>query len=284
MMVGDSIIESGGISVVDKKALSARGWPKAGEVREYIVYRNGESIELQLTFAKVRTIDIPKKIIPFIVGLFFVILGMYSYFRLRTGISVIYAFFTLLFAYNFLLGPHLVDDVSSRIVDIFINSVRVFCLPPLVQFLLKYPPENKFIKKNSNLIWLYSPAILIIILGGISVLLLPDEEGVFNQLAGILTIVYTLIYLVWSVLILIRKFVKANSEKRKILGLNLMIWGVSIALIPLIIIFIISMITQNPNIAGGNYGLLILIAIPVFFTLALFKQHKYLTNKAPDDT
>jgi len=282
MKIGDIIIdvirENDKITNTEKKIPSERGRSKVGEEREYVVDRNGETLTLQFTLGATTNKKKVYRVIYYIMGLVFISLGLFTHYRVKSALSLSYAafavFFACFFAVLFPIGPYIGNTLLSTIAAGTGISFELISLSVLVHFLLKYPPASNFIKKRSKQIWPYVPVILVLVFCWITVIFLPGKTSISDQVFYASLIIFTFVYFIWSLVILIRKFVKANSEIRRTSGLNLILWGGCLGLPSIFISVIISFITNDSTLSGGGYVLLLIIAIPLFFMLAIFKQNK----------
>ena len=272
--VGDVIKKNGGISVTDTKALTSRGRAKIGEVREFVVERAGDELTLQLTFAAMNSKDRALNIVAFIIGLFFIVLGVYAHNKIKTLLSLSFAVFALCFGFNFMFGLYASDELLRKIINGFGNTVVLFSIAALAGFMLKYPPQSNFLNKKGSHLWLYIPAAALIIFIWILIFVQPESTSSLNQFMRILFGVFIVGYFGLALITLIIKYAKSNTEERKSRGLNLLLWGAIIGLVPILIIFIIQTVSPKTILPGNDYIFITFIAIPIFFTMALIKQDK----------
>jgi hypothetical protein len=188
-------------------------------------------------------------------------------------------FFAYIFAVTFPIGPYISSILLRKIAMGISISFELISLSVLVHFLFKYPPVNNLINKRISQIWPYLPVILLLVFGWISILFLPGKNSISYQVFSASYLLFTFVYFIWSLFIVIRKFVKVDSEERRSSGLNLILWGSCLGIPSIFISVIISFITSDSTLSGGGYILLLIIAIPVFFMLAIFKHKKYLVLK-----
>ena len=184
--VGDVIKKNGGISVTDTKALTSRGRAKIGEVREFVVERAGDELTLQLTFAAMNSKDRALNIVAFIIGLFFIVLGVYAHNKIKTLLSLSFAVFALCFGFNFMFGLYASDELLRKIINGFGNTVVLFSIAALAGFMLKYPPQSNFLNKKGSHLWLYIPAAALIIFIWILIFVQPESTSSLNQFMRIL--------------------------------------------------------------------------------------------------
>ena len=274
MELGDVLIKNGGIPVTDLKALSKRERAKIGEVREYVVERNGEELTLQITFVGLTKKYFAQNIAMYILGLLFILLGIFTNNKVRTGLSLTFAIFSVFLGFNFFNGPYIDNNVLARIVNIITVVIVFVSIAVLAQFMLKYPPESKLLNKKQKLIWLYAPASVLVLFFIAIILILPDSTSTLNQLITFAVSIIVVGYFILSLVVLIRKAVKYSPELRKESGLNLLVLGAVIGLVPIIIIQILYAIKPDTSLPGEDFYFLIFGAIPIFFSIAILKQNK----------
>jgi hypothetical protein len=272
--VGDIIKRTGGISVTDQKSLSMRERPKIGEVREFVIVRNGEDLTLQLTFSALPDKDKSLNTAAFLIGLVFVLLGIFTYYKTGSVLSLSFALFAVTFGSTFLYGPYVPPGILSSLLSILFSALLMFSFVVLAVFLLKYPPRSPFLDDENSGKILYAPAILIVLIIGVLELLHPDSSAAINTSLNLLFGVIIIFYFGVSVVTLIQKYRNATPHGRDATGLNFMLWGTLIGLLPVLIYFIITTISPKTILPGSDYIFLTFTAIPVFFALALFKQQK----------
>jgi hypothetical protein len=274
MEVGDILESSGGISMQDNKALSQRERAKIGESREYVINRNGEEQTLELTYSalpqKNKTLDL----IGFIMGLLFVILGLYANSRLKTALSFSFAFFAVLFGFNFFNGPYINPGMLDQFIGAISLTIVLLSFAALAQFMLKYPPESPLLSKKNGQTWLYIPAAIVVAFFWIIILAQPDGTSTMNTIVRLLIGVFVLFYFGLALVTLIRKYLKASSSERQSTGLNYMLIGTVLGLLPILIYFTIQTISPKTILPGDDYVQLTFVLIPVFFTLGLLELNK----------
>ena len=272
--VGDVIKKNGGISVTDSKALSSRERPKIGDEREFVVERAGSDLTLQLTFAAMNNKDKALNIVAFIIGLFFIVLGVYAHTKIKTFLSLSFAIFALCFGFNFMFGPYASDELLRKIINAFANTVVLFSIAALANFMLKYPPHSNFLNKKGSLLWLYIPAVALIVFFWILIFVQPDSTSSLNQIIRLLIGVFIVGYFGVALVTLIIKYAKSTAEQRQLRGLNLLLFGTLIGLVPILIAMLVQTISPKTLLPGSDYFYITFIAIPIFFTTALIKQDK----------
>lgn len=267
LQIGDVIQSTGGIPVTDTKALVERGRPEIGESREFVVDRNGEEVTASLTYAELSEKDSMLNTLAFVMGILFIVMGIFTHYRKKTVLSFTFAVFMLCFGFIFFNGPYIEPGFTERVLSALSITIVLFSFAALANYMLYYPPKSKY-----NLKLLYAPAILAALVFWGLEMTLPDSTSTLNLAIRIMIGAVIIFYFALSLFVLIRKYIKATPEERKVSGLNLMLIGALIGLLPILIYFTINTISPGTILPGNDYIFLTFIAIPVFFTLALLQK------------
>jgi membrane-associated protease RseP (regulator of RpoE activity) len=264
MQVGDKVLSSGGIDINDNKALSQRDRPKAGDTRVYVVDRNGEEISLELTFSALNSKDRNLNTLASVVGLLFILIGLYAHNKHRTDLSLSFAVFAVCFGFIFTSGPHIKPGVLNSVVNSLSALIVIFSFATLANYLLKYPKKSKY---NRN--FLFVPGVLAVLLIWFLNFTQPESTGSMNMAIRLFFGAIIIFYFGTALLTLLRKYFKANSAERSSRGLNMMLVGSLIGLLPILIYFTANTISPGIDLPGNDYVVLTFAAIPIFFMLAL---------------
>ncbi len=267
LQIGDVIKSTGGIPVTDTKAQMARNRAEIGESREFIVDRNGEEVATSITYAELSSRDSMLNNLAFVMGILFIVMGIFTHYRKKTALSFTFAIFMLCFGFIFFNGPYIEPGFSERIISAVSITIVLFSFAALANYMLYYPP-----KSNYNVRWLYAPAILTALFFWGLELTLPDSTSTLNLVIRMVIGGVIIFYFALALYTLIRKYIKASAEERKVSGLNLMLIGALIGLLPILVYFTINTISPGTILPGNDYVFLTFIAIPVFFTLALLQE------------
>lgn len=271
--VGDEIVSTGGISVTDTKALVQRDRPKIGETREFVVNRGGEEMSFQLTYQEMSSKNRSLNWAGFIIGLLFILFGVYAHNKIRSNLSLAFAVFALCFGFIFLGGPYISSPFLGQVVGSVATTVVLFSFTALAIFMLKYPPESKFLESKNSKRLLYIPLIILTLIIWILNLVQPDSSSTLNTVMRLLFGVYIIFYFLVALITLFNKFRRADATMRSSTGLNMMLVGAIIGLLPILIYFSISVISPATILPGNDYVFLTFAAIPIFFTIGLQQLH-----------
>ena len=249
LQLGDVIKSTGGISVSDTKALNKRQRAEIGETREIVVDRNGEEVSLQLTYTKMIDKDRTNNIIGFVLGLLFILLGIYANNKHKTSLSSAFAVFAVCFGLLFMNGPYITSITLSTFVAVISSAVFLFAFTALAIYMLRYSPESSFLSsKNSKLI--YVPMLVLLLVIVVLEIVQPDSSGTLNMITRLMFGIFIIGYFLIALITLIKKYSKASSEDKTNNGLNLMLLGVIIGIVPILIEFTIRTISPETEVPG----------------------------------
>lgn len=270
MKLGDIIKSTGGIAVTDTKARNARPRATIGETREIVVERNGENVTLQLTYAEMLDKDSTNNIVGFVIGLLFIILGIYGNNKHKSALSFAFAVFMVCFGFLFMNGPYIASVALNSLVGVISTAVFLFSFTALAIYMLRYPPESSFLSgKNSKL--LHVPMLILLAIIVILEIFQPDGSGTLNMVMRLLFGVFIIGYFLIALITLIRKYSRSNSEERNKNGMNLMLLGVIIGIVPILVYFTVGTLSPGTELPGNDYVFYTLAAMPICFTMALNK-------------
>jgi len=263
MQVGDVIILNGGIDANNNKELFQRERAKAGDVREFLLDRNGKEVTVSLTFSELNEKDKSLNKVALAIGLLFVLIGFWALYKHKSGLSKAFAIFSLCFGFIFMSGPYIGPGILSNLVNSASTTIVIFSFAFLLKYMLQYPPESKKQKL------LYLPAILIVLLIWVLNFVQPDGSGTFNMVIRLFFGIVIIFYFLSSLITLIRKYMRSSAEDRKSNGLNLMMIGTVVGVLPILIYFTAGVISPGIELPGDDYIFLTFAAIPIFFSMAL---------------
>jgi PDZ domain len=274
---GDVIKSTGGIAVTDTKALNKRERAKIGETRDIVVDRNGEEQTLQLTYAASPDKNKTNNMIGFIIGLLFIVLGLYANNKHKSALSSSFAVFALCFGFLFMGGPYISSVILGSVIGVISTAIVLFSFTALAIYMLRYTPESSFLSsKNYKLI--YVPMLVVLAVIVVLQVTQMDSSGTLNMVMRLLFGGFIIVYFLISVVTLIRKYMNASATVRSEKGLNMMLIGTVIGLLPILIYFTINTISPGADLPGNDYVFYTFAAIPIFFTLALNKLNSASTS------
>ena len=271
MQVGDVRKSIDGISMTDSKAFSKRKRTEIGQIVEIVVDRNGEEQALQVTYSALPDKNSTLNMSAFIMGLIFVLLGLYVHLKKKTALTFAFAAFGVLFGFIWFNGPNINPGFLNDLVNSINITVIMFAFVALARFVLQYPPQSSFLV-GGNSRWIYAPATVIVVIIWILNFAQPDSTSSLNVTINMLFFVVIVFYFGLSLIKLISKYSKANAEERKSSGLNQMLLGAVLGLLPFLIFFTVNQLSPTTILPGDDYMFLTFAFIPIFFSMALMQK------------
>jgi len=271
MQVGDVMKSYDGIAVTDSKAFSKRNRTEIGQTVEIVVDRNGEEQALQVTYIAQPDKNSGLNIAAFVMGLLFIILGLYVDSKKKTALSHAFALFGVLFGFIWFNGPYINPGFLRELVNSISITIVMLAFVALACFILQYPPKSSFLKGGDSR-WTYVPAVVVVLIIWFLNFAQPDSTSTLNVSLNMLFYVVIVFYFGVSLVTLIGKYSKANAETRSSSGLNHMFLGAILGIVPFLIVFTINRISPTTVLPGDDYIFLTFAFIPIFFSAALLKK------------
>ena len=271
MQVGDVMKSYDGILVTDSKAFSKRKRTEIGQTVEIVVDRNGEEHILQVTYSALPNKISMLNMAAFIMGLIFILLGLYVHLKKKTALTFAFAVFGVFFGFIWFSGPNIAPGFLNNLFDSINITIIMFAFVALARFILQYPKQSSFLN-GGNSRWVYAPAAVIVAVMWIMNFAQPDSTSGLNVTLDMLFFAVILFYFGLSLITLIGKYSKANAEERKSLGLNYMLLGAVLGLLPFLMFFIVNQLSPTTVLPGDDYMFLTFAFIPIFFSMALMQK------------
>ena len=264
LQVGDKIISLGGIAVTDAEGRTRRARPEVGETWEFVVERDGATVSLDVTFGE----PVPERKIlahaSFLVGFCFIGFTMRAYLQKQTASTQALALLGTLFSLAFLGGPYF-ENYMLRSVDNAINVFLIwFGVASILNFLLVH------LKSGGNRL-LYLPALVVGLFIAWRILATPEATSGLNNFGNVLFGVVAGFYLIGSLVTVYKSFSGASASERESQGLQLMMIGALIGLVPPIVSIVVGVIAPQAVLPGQNFYFLSMIALPITWSMAVLK-------------
>ncbi|MDH3491511.1 MAG: PDZ domain-containing protein [Gammaproteobacteria bacterium] len=264
LMVGDFIVSLGGIATSDAKAQLQRERPKVGEAWEFIVERDGEMVSLDVTFGEPVA---QRKLIAhagFLVGFCFIGFTIWAYLQKQTASTIALAIAGTLGSLIFIAGPYFATYTLRNLDAALVNILLFLGVASLLNFLLVH-----FRSKSNRLIYL--PGLAAGLFIAYRILAAPEATGALNTFSNIFIGVIVAFYFIAALVTLYRGYSSASPEDRANQGLNLMLIGALIGLLPSLIATVTAIFAPQVVLPGGNFYFLTLVALPITWSMAVLK-------------
>jgi len=118
------------------------------------------------------------------------------------------------------------------------------------------------------------PMLVLLLVIVVLEIVQPDRSGTLNMITRLMFGIFIIGYFLIALITLIKKYSKASSEDKTNNGLNLMLLGVIIGIVPILIEFTIRTISPETEVPGSDYLWYTFAAMPICFTLALNKLYQ----------
>ncbi len=269
--VDDMITSIGGIAVEDTKAQTARPRATIGEVRTYEVMRDGTAVSLDMTYAALDGTPLMLAYLGTVVGLCFLLFGLWAYLRGPTPATTLLAILGLTFGLAFLGTPYFESLTIRNLVGAVVVTTVLMGFAVLLHFLLTFPTRRPFMEKGNATKILYGPAILVAALIIWVNVFQPDATSTLNLFFRTVIGLFFVGYFGLSLLTFLRSYASAPPETRSSDGLNLMLVGVVLGLGPSVVSGVVGLVSPSTILPGSQYYFLLLGLIPITFAMATTK-------------
>jgi hypothetical protein len=228
--------------------------------------------EVAITFASLPIRDVALSWVAFFIGLAFIGCGLWAYSKAPSRSSLLLAVTGLFLGIAFIGGPYISSYILRTIVNTVVLLLVVFGLATLLHCLLEFPKPKAILQKKHITKVLYAPAAVMAIFYVWLIIFEPVGTAGLNNLANALTGILVVGYFGLSVVALIHSYVKAGSEERSRFGLNWLLVGVLVGLLPLTIGSLI--VTLAPSVVppGVDFYFVTMILIPITMALAVMRS------------
>lgn len=282
LRIGDRIITYNGISVEDARAFREMPWPQIGETRILVVERTAETtlaageegpvtLEVALTYGARPLKYHAISWVTFIVGLCFIGCGLLAYIKAPSRPAMLLAVAGLCMGISFLSGPYIGSYTLRTIVNSVILVLELLGFGAFLHLLMVFPKRKAFLGKAHAAKVLYAPIALIALFSLWLIIFVSQRTGAFNTMVNVIYGIFAVVYLALALVALIHSFVKATPDDRSRYGLNLMLAGLLIPVLPLIVIWMVSIIAPNVIVPGFDFLILVAALIPITMALAVMK-------------
>ena len=270
MQVGDQLVSVNGIDVDDIWASFKQRRGRIGETRSYTVKREESTLPLEITYSGLPTNSMIMNLCYSAVGFAFLLSGVFVFNRIQNKTTLFLALAFLGLGTVFINRLYFDSYALRGFFNTILNAGNVFSVAFLVHLLLRIPEPRAWLRKRFAMPLLYTfPTALV---GFVLLMIIFTPANFSPQFLGALSGVYFGSYLLLSVIIMIRAFVKASTESRQIHGLRLMLYGIVLGLAPALVATISGLIAPNFSLPGATYYFFTMVAIPISFAYAALRR------------
>jgi len=271
---GDRILTLDGIPPGGPGTL--HGQTEVEGVRVLVVERTDEATgvtttdNIRITYSRLPIGEKAVGIVAGVIGLVFLLSGMFVFLKAPSTPSLLFAIVGLGFAGILLPYPQILSPGPRAFIANVFFVAFLTAFAGLLHLLLIFPERKKVMEKKNAGKLIYLPVAAFVLLGIINFVVDLPVDSLRTPGALVLGLIF-LGYLVLSLVALIHSFVTAEPRKRAEEGLNLMLAGVLIGLLPLTIMMVAGMFVRTDLLPGSDFIFLTVVLVPISFALALLK-------------
>jgi hypothetical protein len=280
---GDFVRSNGGISVEDSRALARRERPTIGQTRTLVVERRGETVpgaagaapateSLDITYTNLPGRDAALGYAAFLIGLCFVGCGLSAYLKVPSRSTTLLGLMGLCIGLAFFAGPYFSSFFVRTLVSSIQSVIVMLSLAFLLHFMLEFPRQKAFLQKKHATKIIYGPAVLIALFVLFLIIVEPRATSGLNQISNILFGLFFVAYFGCAVVVMIHTYAKATPQERSEHGLNIVLAGILIGLLPVTIASLISIFAPRLVLPGLDFYFLTMILIPITLAMAVLRQ------------
>jgi membrane-associated protease RseP (regulator of RpoE activity) len=267
LQVGDQILKIAGYAAEDARSQTRLPRMKAGDTRVFTVQRadEGETSELEVSIAYVALSrhKLALQRASTALGFCFLLFPLLAVFRVSSNATRMLAVMGIGLSMALLKGPF-ISDASVRAMTASISSLFVLVgMAALVQFLLIFPRRRAFLDKAWAKAVIYLPALLLWLILAWRLLFTPPASAALNTFNGLLMGIVEGGYFLIALFLLLHNYSRTDRGERKALGLNVMLWGTVLGLLPAVIGLLTSTFSPQSALPGQAYYFLSLALIPM---------------------
>lgn len=275
---GDRILAMDGIPVSDLAALRRQPRTEIGVTRVLVVERTDAatgaktSENIGITYSGLPLRDRTVNIVAGLIGFAFLLSGLTVFLKTQSTPALLFALVGFGFSAILLPSPY-IGPYALRIATMsvfFLAFLTGFAC--LLHFLLVFPRRKKMMEKRFIRWMIYMPIPVFVLMGIVNFLVMDLRVGSLRAPAAVFLGLILISYVILSLAALVHSFVTAGPGERAADGLNFMLTGVVVGLLPMTAMIVAGMFVRTDLLPGGDWIFLPLILIPISFAAALLKS------------
>jgi hypothetical protein len=263
LLAGDQVLEIGGHAAGDARALAQLPRAKAGETRVFKVEREGTERDVSIVYSALAGDKLKMQRLAMAVGFCFVLFPFLALFRRASEATRILAVMGTGLSLSLLQGPFIPDTGVRAIISTASSLFVLVGMAALVHFLMVFPKRRAFLAKAYARFVIYLPALLLWLVVAWRLLFTPAPGATLDSFHGLLTGVVEGGYFLVALFLLLHNYSRTHQSERKALGLNLMLWGTVLGLLPAVIAQLATMFSPQSGLPGQAFYFVSLALIPI---------------------
>lgn len=225
---GDVVHTVNGIDSTSVEFFILAHRPVSGEIWSLAVQRSGAHLTLQLSPTGQPPIDVVRARSKSVLGLCLLAFTLWAFLTSPGTVTMLLAVAGVSFGF-LVLGVPYTSGVVRDAFDVIATLAFAIGTVVVVHFLLAFPARGRFLERPSALWLLYAPAIALAIPSAVNVVL---RLGVITRVVGTLWGLFIPAYVLWAIVLLVRRYVATPRPERSTHGLGLMLGATLAAVVP----------------------------------------------------
>jgi hypothetical protein len=225
---GDVVDSVNGISSTSVEFFILSHRPVTEEIWSLAVQRSGVHLRLQLSPTGLPPVDVVRARSKSILGLCLLVFTLWAFLTSPGTATMLLAVAGVSFGF-LALGVPYTSGVARDALDVLATLVFAIGTAVAVHFLLAFPARRRFLEHPLALWLLYTPAITLAVASAVNVVL---RVGVATRVLGTLWGLLLPAYVLWAIVLLVRRCLATPQPERSRHGLGLMFGATLAAVVP----------------------------------------------------
>jgi len=225
---------------------------------------------IDITYSRLPTSERTFDIVGGVIGLVFLLSGLLVFLKAPSTPSLLFAIVGFGFAGILLPSPYIGSPGLQAFMSNVLFVAFLTAFASFLHLLLVFPKRKRVMEKKNAGRLVYLPVAAFALLGIIRIIPGFPADRILIPATIFLGLIFVG-YLVLSMVALIHSFVTAAPQERAEKGLNFMLAGVLIGLLPLTLRMVAGLFDVRNDFPGSDFLFLTLLLIPISFALALLK-------------
>jgi hypothetical protein len=268
---GDIVDSVNGISSTSPEFFILSHRPVTEEIWSLAVQRSGVHLRLQLSPTRLPPIDVVRARSKSVLGLCLLAFTLWAFLTSPGTATMLLAVAGVSFGFLALGVPYTAGVVRDAL-DVLATLVFAIGTVVAVHFLLAFPARGRFLEHPTALWLLYAPAATLAIASAVNVVLrLRGVTRVLGTLWGLLLPAYVL----WAIVLLVRRYLATPQPERSRHGLGLMCGATVAAVVPFLLLATTSSLwpaTASAYDLYSPYASATFSIIPLAFSVAAVRS------------
>lgn len=273
---GDVVDSVNGIASTSVEFFILSHRPVTEETWSLAIRRNGAHLRLQLSPTGLPPVDVIRARSKSVLGLCLLVFTLWAFFASPGTATMLLAVAGVSFGF-LALGVPYTSGVLRDALDVIATLVFAIGTAVVVHFLLTFPARGRFLERPPALWLLYAPVVTLAVGSAVNVVL---RLGVVTRVLGTLWGLLLPAYILWAIVLLVRRYLAAPQPERSRHGLGLMAGATLVAAVPLL--FLATTSSLWPAMAStyhlySPYASATFSIIPIAFSVAAVRSGRSTT-------